>query len=101
MTSEPIVVTLSRDIEDLVPVFLAQRKSDQTTLKDALPARDFAAIRWVGHAMAGAGASYGFDYLSIVGECLVKAARADDIATLDRLCLEFDDYMARLVVKYV
>lgn len=98
---EPLIVTLSRDMEDLVPIFLAQRKADLAALSAALPAQDFEAIRKVGHGMAGAGASYGFDHVSVLGDQLVLAARARDATALQRLAQEFEEYMARLLVKYM
>ena len=51
--------------------------------------------------MAGAGASYGFDALTDLGERLVSAARAGDVATLLAIQQAIDDYLARVVVKYV
>jgi HPt (histidine-containing phosphotransfer) domain-containing protein len=98
---EPIVIAVDRDLQDLVPLFLAQRKADQAALAAALPARDFEALRRIGHGMAGAGASYGFDYVSAVGERIVAAAHATDIAELEQTRRAFDDYMERLVVKFV
>jgi len=100
MAVEPIVVTVDRDIEDLVPLFLAQRKADQAAIAEAIAVCDFATLRRVGHGMAGSGASYGFDYLSILGERIVNAARASDTATLGLLKRAFDDYMARVSVKF-
>jgi HPt (histidine-containing phosphotransfer) domain-containing protein len=100
-SAEPIVVTLSQDLADLLPLFMGQRKRDLATLTSALPAGDFEAIRRVGHGMAGAGASYGLDHFSDLGERIVAAARAGNAAALDRLRQEFEDYMARLVVNYL
>jgi HPt (histidine-containing phosphotransfer) domain-containing protein len=99
--AEPIVVTLSRDMQDLVPLFMTQRKSDLATLTAALPAGNFDAIRRVGHGMAGAGASYGLDHFSDLGERIVAAARAGDTAALDRLRQAFEDYLGRLIVNYL
>lgn len=99
--AEPIVVTLSQDLADLVPLFLAQRKADLVALNAALPAADFVAIRRVGHGMAGAGASYGLDRISVLGEQLVLAARAGDTAAVRQLKLEVEDYLARLVINYM
>ncbi len=101
MSAEPIVVSLPRDLRDLLPVFMAQRKSDLAILATALPARDFEAIRRVGHGMTGSGASYGFDALTALGECIVVAGHAGDVAALATLTAALDDYLARLVVKYV
>lgn len=101
MALEPIVVNVNQDMADLVPLFLSQRKADQTAMAQALPARDFERLRKIGHAMAGAGASYGFDALSALGDRVVLAARAADVTTLAQLKGELDDYMARLFVKYL
>jgi HPt (histidine-containing phosphotransfer) domain-containing protein len=87
-------------MEALVPLFLAQRKADLAGLGVALPAGDFEAIRRLGHGMAGAGASYGLDHISVLGEQLVVAARAGNAAAIGRLKKELADYMARLQVVY-
>jgi HPt (histidine-containing phosphotransfer) domain-containing protein len=99
--AEPILVTVDRDLEDLVPLFLEQRKADLAALAAALPAHDFEAMRRIGHGMAGAGASYGFDYLSEVGARIVTAAHASDIAGLEQARQALHDYMRRLVVKFM
>ncbi len=101
MALEPIVVTVDADMADLVPLFLTQRKADQKAVAAAIAARDFDAIRKIGHAMAGAGTSYGFEALSLLGDRLGHAARVADVAALEALRREFDDYMARLNVNYL
>lgn len=101
MPPEPIEVVVDRNLQDLVPLFLAQRKADQAAMVKALAVEDFLALRKVGHGMAGSGSSYGFDALTDLGERIVVAARAVDLPALVKLKLQFDDYMARLVVKFV
>jgi len=101
MLSEPIVVIVSRDLEDLLPLFMQQRKADQAAIAAAVAAADFAALRRVGHGMVGSGASYGFDALSSLGERFVSAARAGDLSAIGALQREFDDYLSRLVVKFL
>lgn len=101
MALEPIVITVDADMADLVPLFLTQRKADQKAVAVAIAALDFDGLRKIGHAMAGAGTSYGFEALSLLGDRLGQAARAADVPALEALRREFDDYMARLVVKYL
>lgn len=101
MVAEPIVVTVDSSTADLIPLFLTQRKADQAAIAVALPARNFEALRKIGHGMAGAGTSYGFEAISILGDRLVAAARAGDLAKLLQVKVEIDDYLARLVVKYL
>ncbi len=101
MALEPIVISVESDMADLVPLFLNQRRLDQAAVAAAIAARDFEAVRRIGHAMAGAGTSYGFAALSLLGERLGQAARAGDVAGLEALRCDFDDYMSRLIVKYM
>jgi hypothetical protein len=101
MAAEPIVVTIDRDLQDLVPLFMAQRKADQAAIEAALPLRNFESLRLTGHGMTGAGASYGFDRISDLGVRLTDAARAADGAAIEKIKGDFDDYMRRLVVKYM
>ena len=101
MAAEPIIITVERDLEDLIPLFMAQRQAEQAAIADALLSRNFEALRKIGHNVNGAGASYGFDRISELGERLNQAARAGDVTAIGEIRQAFDDYMARLVVKYM
>jgi HPt (histidine-containing phosphotransfer) domain-containing protein len=95
-----ITVEIEHDMADLIPLFMTQRKSDQIALAQALPLRDFDTVRRTGHGMAGAGASYGFDHVSSVGQRLEAAAIAQDVRLIEQLRQELADYMARVDVKF-
>jgi hypothetical protein len=58
-------------------------------------------MRTVGHGMAGAGSSYGFPEITTIGEAMERAARAHDLADMQKLAAQLSDYMGRVVVKYV
>ena len=100
-TSESIVVTVDKDMQDLVPLFIKQREADIVSLAGAIAAGDHETMRRIGHSLVGAGASYGFHSVSEIGAALEAAAKshadADIAGALDAL----KDYMARLVVQYV
>lgn len=98
---DPIVIEVESDLEDLIPLFLAQRHTDQKVVENALKAVDYEALRVVGHGMAGAGASYGFSRITEIGEAMERAARARDLTELKKQSLLLANYMARIVVKYV
>ena len=101
MAPDSIVITVDSDMAELIPLFLSQRKADQAAIAAALPLRDFERVRKAGHGMAGAGASYGFGAVTVLGDNLALAARAGDVARLAQLKTDLDDYLARLIVKYV
>ena len=66
--SEPIIVTVAKDLEDLVPTFMKNRGKELETLRTALAAGDFEQLRQIGHRMKGVGNSYGFEKVSLLGQ---------------------------------
>ncbi|MEQ1772727.1 MAG: Hpt domain-containing protein [Burkholderiales bacterium] len=101
MPFDPITVVVERDLKDLMPVFLEQRRKDQAAIAQALQADDFEALRKIGHGMAGGGRSYGFSIITDIGEAMVAAARARDSIELQRLAACLKDYLGSVTVKYV
>lgn len=69
-----IVVPVDAEIEDLVPAFLANRRQDVTALQTAVADGDADTVRAVGHRLKGMGGGYGFDYITMVGAALERAA---------------------------
>jgi HPt (histidine-containing phosphotransfer) domain-containing protein len=100
-TNEPILVTIDKDMQDLVPLFIKQREADITSLTNAIAASDHETMRRIGHSLAGAGASYGFQRVSEIGAALEAAAKLRDDAEIAKASDVLKDYMRRLVVKYV
>lgn len=93
-------VTVSRDVEDLVPVFIKNRHKELETLRAALAAADFEQLRQLGHRMKGVGVSYGFDHVSTLGKHIEDGARSGDRAALDARIREYADYLARVQISY-
>jgi len=100
-TNEPIIVTIGKDMQDLVPLFIKQREADIVALTGAIAAGDHETMRRIGHRLAGAGASFGFHPVSEVGAALEAAAKSHADADIPKALDALKDYMARLVVKYV
>ncbi len=73
--SEKILVRLDRDIEDLVPGFLDNRRRDIETIKNCLVSGDYTTIERLGHAMKGSGGGYGFDDITRLGMLIEALAR--------------------------
>ena len=99
--NEAIVVSLDKDMQDLVTLFMKQRESDIASLSSALAEGNYEALRKIGHSLAGAGASYGFPRISEIGMTLEAAAKARANSDAARAVAAFNDYMRRLVVQYV
>src|ERR687885_2988292 len=93
-------VTVDRDLEDLIPVFMTNRRKELDTLRVALAAADFEQLRQLGHRMKGVGNSYGFDHVSTLGKHIEDGARSGDKAQLDARIREYAEYLSKVQIRY-
>jgi HPt (histidine-containing phosphotransfer) domain-containing protein len=98
--TEPIIVTVAKDLEDLVPTFMTNRGKELETLRVALAAGDFEQMRQLGHRMKGVGNSYGFEKVSQLGKLVEDGAKASDREALGARLAEYADYLARVKIVY-
>jgi HPt (histidine-containing phosphotransfer) domain-containing protein len=100
MSQDSHKVVVPKDLEDLVPVFLKNRRKEVETLRVALAAADFEQLRQLGHRMKGVGNSYGFKQVSVLGKQIEDSARAGDTAALGLALSSYADYLAKVEVTY-
>ena len=93
-------VTVARDLEDLIPVFMSNRKKELDTLRVALASADFEQLRQLGHRMKGVGNSYGFAHVSTLGKHIEDGARSADRAGLEARIREYADYLSKVEIVY-
>ncbi len=98
--SEPITVTVAKDLEDLIPTFMKNRGKELETLRAALAAGDFEQLRQIGHRMKGVGNSYGFEKVSQLGKQIEDGAKASDRAALGAQIGEYESYLASVKIVY-
>jgi HPt (histidine-containing phosphotransfer) domain-containing protein len=100
MSEDAYKVKVAKDLEDLIPVFLSNRKKELDTLRGALAAADFEQLRQVGHRMRGVGNSYGFERVSVLGKHIEDGARSGDKASLQAHIEDYSDYLSKVQVAY-
>jgi HPt (histidine-containing phosphotransfer) domain-containing protein len=98
--TQPITVTVAKDLEDLVPTFMKNRTKELETLRAALAAGDFEQMRQLGHRMKGVGNSYGFEKVSLLGKQIEDQAKAGDRDALNSCLADYADYLARVQIVY-
>ena len=98
--SEPITVTVAKDLEDLIPTFMKNRAKELETLRIALAGGDLEQLRQLGHRMKGVGNSYGFEKVSLLGKSLEDGAKSSDRAVLGAIIDDYADYLARVKIVY-
>src|SRR6266853_6467849 len=98
--NEAHTVIVQKDLEDLIPVFMSNRRKEIESLRGALAAADFEQLRQLGHRMRGVGNSYGFERVSLLGERVEDSARNRDHAAIENCIAEYRDYLARVQISY-
>lgn len=98
---DTITVEVESEVQPIVPEFLENRKKDCLLIGRLLEVNSFSDIRTLGHRMKGAGGSYGFDEISVLGEVIENAALARDKTTISSAVVRLSHYLERVVVVYV
>jgi histidine phosphotransfer protein HptB len=95
-----LTVEISRDLEDIVPIFLDNRKKDIQILRDALSKQDFGTVQMLGHRMKGDGGGFGFDRITEIGAEMERAAKLEDRPTIEQHIRQLEDFLTRVTVVY-
>ena len=100
MTGNKIVVKVDPDLKELIPGFMANRRKDVTTLRDALAKGNCAPMQSVGHSLKGVGGGYGFPEMSAIGTEIETAAKAGNLEALAGLVERYAVYLDRVEVVF-
>ena len=96
-----IIAEVDTDLQDIVPIFLDNRREDAHLLQEAVAQGDFETIRVTGHNMKGSGGGYGFDGITEIGKEIETAAKSKDAAAVEAGIEKLTDYLQRVRVVYV
>ena len=100
MNDKSYLVTVAKDLEDLIPVFMSNRKKELDALRVALASADFEQLRQLGHRMKGVGNSYGFAQVSDIGKHVEDGARSGDRALLESAIAKYTDFLSKVQIAY-
>jgi HPt (histidine-containing phosphotransfer) domain-containing protein len=96
----PHTVIVQKDLEDLIPVYMSNRRKEIENLRLALESADFEQLRQLGHRMRGVGVSYGFELISEIGKQVEDGAIAGDRAGIASCIAEYSEYISNLQISY-
>lgn len=99
-TGERIVITVDIDLKELIPGFLRARHDDVISITAALNTGEWKTVYILGHSMKGSGGGYGFDEISVIGNVIETAAKAEDAAAVKTGVARLADYLARIDIQY-
>lgn len=98
--TDPIVIHLDPEMEEIVPKYLANRAKDCTVLREHAASGNLAEIKRLGHNMKGTGGGYGFEEISRLGDAIEQAALAGNPALVPGLVDQLAAYLARVKPVY-
>lgn len=95
-----IKLVLPRDLADLVPTFLTNRRSETSALLTAVAKGDFRRIDWIAQRMVGGGAMFGFDRITEIGRMIRCAVTSSNRRQIRQRVQEYAEYLDQLRVEY-
>ncbi len=97
---QQIDVRIERDLADLIPGYLENRRKDATSIPAALARGDYETVRIIGHGMKGSGGGYGFAEITEFGRALEEAAKNKDPEMIEKQTAGLLHYLDHLHVTY-
>lgn len=94
-------ISVDRDLEDVIPMFQANRQKDVSELKTALSNKDKDKIQFIGHSLKGVGSGYGFVEVTNIGREIEELAKINDLKAVDQLILKLEDYLNHVKITFV
>jgi HPt (histidine-containing phosphotransfer) domain-containing protein len=94
------VVHVDSSFEPLMPRFMANRKKEIVTMRQALTGNDFETVRSVAHGMKGVGGSYGFDRITELAATIEHAAKSADPTTITQQLPILERYLNDVQITY-
>lgn len=97
---QDIDVRVDKGLQELVPGYLTNRRTDVNNLRKAAEDNDYETIRILGHTMKGSGGGYGFDAVTEIGGQLEKAAMDHDHEECRKMITKLSEYLDFVRVTY-
>ncbi|GAB6888750.1 hypothetical protein JCM13304A_22490 [Desulfothermus okinawensis JCM 13304] len=98
--TEKIVITIDSELEEIVPLFLENRKNDIKVIENSLKEKDFNTIKRLGHSMKGTGGGYGFDRVTEIGAAIEEAAKNQNSSEIQQQIDTLKDYLERIEIIF-
>ncbi|VAV84645.1 hypothetical protein MNBD_DELTA01-1852 [hydrothermal vent metagenome] len=100
MNTDKITVVIDEDLEDLIPGYMKNRRSDIEKITAALLTGDLETIRIIGHSMKGSGGGYGFDPVTDIGGALEEAAKGSNTEEIKKQAEALSEYINSIEIVY-
>ncbi len=93
-------VELDKELEDIVPIFMENRKKDILELDQLLANQDFAGLQNIAHKLAGNAGSYGFHQLGKMAVEFEKACEIQNLEEIKSYCEEYKHFVNNVTITF-
>jgi HPt (histidine-containing phosphotransfer) domain-containing protein len=100
MDDNAFTITIDKDLEDLIPGYIENRRKDIASIREALGKNDLETIRILGHSMKGSGGGYGFDAITDIGKRIEEAAKKMEKEEIMRQISALSEYITSINIVY-
>ena len=95
-----LTVRPESDLEDLIPDFMNNRRTDLSQIQNAMTNKDFVFIKRLGHTLKGISRPYGFIYLETISKRLEEAGEHQDLNQVQTLFDEMKYYLDNVKIVF-
>src|SRR6056297_1978726 len=93
-----IEVSIDKDLADLIPTYLENRRKDIANIRAALEQGDYETVRVLGHDMKGSGGGYGFEEITEFGRSIEQTAKNQDPESIQKQVADLLEYLDQVHV---
>jgi HPt (histidine-containing phosphotransfer) domain-containing protein len=94
-------VQVEKEIKDLIPGFMANRKKDLISIQNYIDAANCDEISKIAHKIKGSSGGYGFHELSKVGAQMEEAAKKKDLDTIKNLFPSMKEMVESVDIQFI
>jgi HPt (histidine-containing phosphotransfer) domain-containing protein len=100
MDSNKHRVVVSRELEELMPAFLENRRKDLHALRVLLQSDDLEGLRLLGDRIRGVSGSYGFVRIATIARLIEDNAKSGNRAALHVLIEQYHQHVAQVELAF-
>lgn len=95
-----IVVVCDAALDDIIPEYIEDKRSECPKLRELAGEGDFEEIRSIAHGMKGSGGCYGFQPISDIGRGMEAAAKDGNLTSVLKQVDALEAYLESIDIQY-
>jgi len=94
------IVRVEKELEELIPGFLKNKRKDLDNIHTALQANDFKELKRLGHKVSGSAGGYGFEVFGELANKLETLAASGRKTELEKIYKEMVNHLENVEIVF-